>query len=251
MIICKNCNTRFQDKYCSNCGQKATVTELSMKELLHETWHSVTHTDKGILRLLKDLTLTPKSVYLNYFAGQRKKYFSPVTFFLITAAIVIFMGLKIFDYEDYKIKMFNEYGRFVLSETKFISLLLLPIQILLTTLLFPRQFNLAKNIVFWLYVNGLIFSFQILMTPFYFMFIRQKLLLDNIIELSGFFIIFYHLLLLFGNKKWFNILICFVIVNIILVAKYTLAIYLLFGNKLMVQTHSRNVFEFIIGAYKW
>jgi len=81
VINCKNCKTNFKGKFCYNCGQKASVGELSMKELLHEGWHSFTHTDKGILKLIKDLTLHPKTVYLNYFNGQRKKYFSPVTFF--------------------------------------------------------------------------------------------------------------------------------------------------------------------------
>ena len=72
---CKNCNNSFVGKFCNNCGQKASVGELTLKDILHETWHSITHTDNGILRLLKDLFFHPKSVYLNYFAGQRKKYF--------------------------------------------------------------------------------------------------------------------------------------------------------------------------------
>lgn len=156
-----------------------------MKELLHETWHSLTHTDKGVLRLIKDLIIHPKHVYLNYFNGQRKKYFSPVTFFLITTAILIFIGIKVFDYEDYKLKMFDEFGKYVLTETKFISLLLLPFEILLTWLLFLKCYNLAKNIVFWLFLNGLLFSYKILLSPLYFVFIKHKTFLDNSISINN------------------------------------------------------------------
>ncbi len=145
---CKNCNHFFVGKFCGQCGQKASVGELKLKDVLHETWHSVTHTDSGILRLTKDLIFRPQSVYLNYFAGQRKKYFSPVTFFLITVGILLLLGVKIFDYEDYKFKTFNEFGRYALLETKFKTILLLPFEVLLTWLFFHKRYNLAKNIVF-------------------------------------------------------------------------------------------------------
>ena len=58
-MICNNCKTLFEGKFCSNCGQKSSVGELKMHDLLHEFWHSVTHTDKGILKLIKDLFLHP------------------------------------------------------------------------------------------------------------------------------------------------------------------------------------------------
>ena len=79
--LCKNCDRTFEGQFCSHCGQKSGVSELNMHDLIHEFWHSITHTDKGILKLVKDLFLQPKKVYHGYFVGQRKTYFSPVTFF--------------------------------------------------------------------------------------------------------------------------------------------------------------------------
>ena len=53
MIHCKNCEINFNSNYCPNCGQKNSVGNLTLHEVMHEFWHGITHTDKGILNLLK------------------------------------------------------------------------------------------------------------------------------------------------------------------------------------------------------
>jgi len=169
----------------------------------------------------------------------------------VTTAILIFVGIKVLDYEDYKLKMFNEFGRYILTYTKFISLLLLPVQILLTWLLFFRQFNLAKNIVFWLFLNGLQFTFKILLSPLYFIFIEQKRFLDNGISILLTFLVFWHLVLLFGRRKWVNIMLCFLIANVIFIAGYLLSGYFIIGDDFMAKVHARNIFELFLKAYQW
>jgi Protein of unknown function (DUF3667) len=247
---CKNCNNSFVGKFCNQCGQKASVNELRLHDLLHETWHSITHTDNGILRLIKDLFFRPKTVYLNYFSGQRKKYFSPVTFFLLSVAILLFLGLKVFDYEDYKFKTLNEFGRYALLETKFKTILLLPFEILMTWILFFKRYNLAKNIVFWLYLNGFLFTIKIILTPLYFPFIYHKSFFDISIQLIQFIIMAVHLILVFGNKKWINIILLLLITNIVFVCNDVLTNYLLFEDQMFKQTGTKNIFELILKAYQ-
>lgn len=246
---CKNCNTVFTGKFCNQCGQKASVNELNLHDVVHEAWHGITHTDNGILRLIKDLFLSPKSVYLNYFAGQRKKYFSPVTFFLISAGILLFFGIKIFDYEDYKIKEFNEFGRYALLETKFKTLLLLPFEIFITWALFGKRYNLAKNIVFWLYLNGLLFTIKIILTPIYFAFIANKDEIDLLVNIIQYLVLFTHLILIFGNRKLMNIILLFVVLNLVLIANNLLTGYLLFGNDIYKQSGTTNILELILKVY--
>lgn len=238
---CSNCSTLFIGKYCNQCGQKASVGELTMHDVLHESWHAVTHTDNGILRLVKDLFLHPKSVYLNYFAGQRKKYFSPVTFFIITVGILLYLGLKIYDYEDYKFKINNEFGRFSLLETKFKTLLLLPFEIFITWILFQKRYNLAKNIVFWLYLNGFLFAIKIILTPLYFPLIAQKSFLDQTIQIIQYIILLIHLILIFGNKKWTTIVLLILIATLILISDYILTGYLLFENEFFKRIWTKTV----------
>jgi hypothetical protein len=225
------------------------VDELTLKDVLHETWLSLTNTDSGIIRLIKDLVLRPKSVYLNYFEGQRKKYFSPVSFFLIAVAILLFLGIKVLDYEDYKFNTLNEFGRYALLETKFKTILLLPFEILITFALFHKQFNLAKHIVFWLYLNGFLFTIKIVLTPLFFPLIAYTSTLEAVIQILQYLILLAHLIFVFGKKKWTNILFLFVVTNLIVIADYILTGYLLFGKDLFKQTNSTTIFQLIVNAY--
>jgi Protein of unknown function (DUF3667) len=256
MQHCKNCGHQYTGKYCPNCGQKAAVGDLTLHDLFHELWHSLTHTDSGIIRLLKELYTKPKNVYLNYFSGQRKKYFSPVTFFLLSAGILLFIGIKVFDYEDYLHRVdnpngFNEMGRYNFLETKFKALVLLPLQIILTSLLFFKQYNLAKNIVFWLFLNGLLFTTQIIFSVFSFAFISHRDIIENIVSFVQLLLIFWHLVIVFGNRKWYNILLCIIITNCILLAQSIISWYLLFGNDFLQRTGSKNMLEFLGKFYSW
>ncbi len=254
-MICTNCKTSFEGNFCFNCGQKSSVRELKMHDLFHELWHSLTHTDKGILKLIKDLFIHPKKVYFGYFSGKRKTYFSPVTFFLITATILLLIGNKIYDYEDYVRSAnnpngFNEMGRFVFEMTKFKTLILLPFQVLLTWFFYHKRFNLAKIIVFFLYFHGLIFVIQILLSPIYFIFILKKELLDNFVSIISYILLFWHLNSIFGLKKWKTYLINFFVLNLFYILNYLITFYLIYGEGLFEQTNTKNIFGFIIELYK-
>ena len=254
-ILCKNCEHTFEGKFCSNCGQKSNVGELKMHDFLHELWHSVTHTDSGILKLIKDLFTHPKRVYFGYFSGKRKTYFSPVTFFLITATILLLIGNKIYDYEDY-VRLadnpngYNEMGRYVFDMTKFKTLILLPFQVVLIWLFYHKRFNLAKIIVFFLYFHGLIFVIQIIISPIYFLFILHKELLDSIVAVITFILLFWHLNLVFGMKNWKTYLLNFILLNVFHIINYLVIFYLLYGEALFEQTKTKNIFGFILELYK-
>lgn len=247
---CKNCHKSFIGKYCNYCGQQASVDELTFKDILLESWYSITNTDSGVVRLIKDLFLRPQSVYLNYFAGQRKKYFSPVTFFFLTVGLLLFLGIQVFDYEDFKFATQNEFGRYALLETKFKSLFLLPFEILLTWLLFLKQYNLAKNIVFWLFLNGFLFTIKILLTPIYFLFISSKSFIDISIQILQYLILFFHLILIFGKSKWINFILLFVLANIIFISDELITGYLLFEQAIFKQTNTEDIWGLILKAYQ-
>ena len=254
--LCKNCDRTFEGHFCSHCGQKSSVSELNMHDLVHEFWHSITHTDKGILKVVKDLFLHPKKVYHGYFAGQRKTYFSPVTFFLITATLLLIIGDKIYDYED-AVHMannpygYNEFGRTVFEATKFRSLFTIPCEVLVTWLLFRKQFNFAKNVVFWIYFNALLFTIDLIVSPLYFPFILQKATIELYVLFIGYVFLFWHVLVVFTNKKWTDYLISFLVVNCFHIINYVTIYLLLFGTNVLKQTKTNNVFEFLIHLYRF
>lgn len=225
---CNNCNELTTGKYCSNCGQKVSVARLSLHELFHDTWHAVTHADKGILRVVKDLTFSPVLFYKSYFGGQRKKYFSPVLFFLLTAGIVAVLYGYVFSYQDKVFNTNNEFGKIAYHETKFRALFVLPVQIFITWLVFRKKYNIAEITVFWLFAWGLTYCVRIIFIPLYFPLIAYKDVIDFTLFYAAYLIIFWQGLALFGRNIQ-TIVIMFVIVNISIVLDMAVVLFLLFG----------------------
>lgn len=90
---CLNCEAELHAgfKYCAKCGQKASIHRLSFHDLGHDVLHYLTHADKGIFHLVRELAIRPGVVAREYMAGKRTTYFKPVNFFLVVAGILVFM----------------------------------------------------------------------------------------------------------------------------------------------------------------
>src|SRR5690349_6274896 len=101
MTTCKNCSYEFEGKFCPNCSQKAATHRFTIGHIGHEFLHALTHTDKGVLLLIKELFTRPGYVALEYNAGKRKKYFNPITYMLLILAIQIFAAQKTHVYDYY------------------------------------------------------------------------------------------------------------------------------------------------------
>lgn len=89
---CLNCETVLNghEHYCAQCGQKTDTHRFTWHHFFHEAWHAVTHTDKGLLSLLKGLFFNPGKVAAEYVGGKHKKYFNPITFAIFSLALLVF-----------------------------------------------------------------------------------------------------------------------------------------------------------------
>jgi hypothetical protein len=233
--VCNNCGTLVTTAYCSKCGQKASVGRLNMHALLHEWWHALTHTDKGVLLLVDELAYTPKVPYLAYFNGARKRYFSPVVFFLVTFGIFIYLDQKIFDYEDYIRSAangphYNEFGRRYHLLSKYIALSWLPFQALLSWLFFFRQRNLAECITFWLYFMGFVNVVWIVATPVRLLLIDYKLMTDYVIDLFTYFIMLVHAWKVFGTSIVNKLLVVLLVFVLALINIYISIFYIIHAD---------------------
>lgn len=94
--ICKNCDTAYSDhyNYCPNCSQKSRLHRLTFHDIVHEAIHYFTHADKGLFQLIRDLFTKRGRVAFEYVNGRRKKYFPPLNFFLIIAAVFVFVATQ-------------------------------------------------------------------------------------------------------------------------------------------------------------
>lgn len=195
MIECKNCGTAFEGKFCPDCSQKAATHRLTLGHFMHETTHAVTHTDKGMLLLIKELFVRPGVVAREYAEGKRKKYFNPLTFLLIMMAIQVFATKQTDFYGKFTRQMqklyemiekanpnaakskakFNQRIQeadkrmaFANDNTKIINFIFIPFLSLLTWLFFKRSgYNYAENLILNVLIAGqlVIFFFLICIIP--------------------------------------------------------------------------------------
>ncbi|MGB3074497.1 MAG: DUF3667 domain-containing protein [Chitinophagales bacterium] len=93
---CLNCGNIVTEKFCPNCGQDTGVRKITWKSFSEEFIHALTHGEKSILGTTVQLLSHPGKVLDEYIAGKRRKYHSPVGYFLILLALsVIFQRLAI------------------------------------------------------------------------------------------------------------------------------------------------------------
>ena len=87
MPTCLNCGTFISENFCPNCGQKKDVEKLTWHSLIEEIFHFFSHIEKGFLNTSFKLLIRPDIVIGEYLEGKRKKYFKPLSLFLIWVTI--------------------------------------------------------------------------------------------------------------------------------------------------------------------
>jgi hypothetical protein len=102
---CKTCGNSFTGKYCNQCGEKVyTEHDKSIFHIADEAFHFVTHFEGSFLTTVKTIFTRPGKLAYDYCNGSRKKYFKPISFFLL--CIVLYLLFPKFDGLNMK---FNSY----------------------------------------------------------------------------------------------------------------------------------------------
>lgn len=116
--ICKNCGNNFTGKFCNICGEKVyTARDKSIKYILGEGFHFLTHFEGTFFKTLKTVFIKPGKLSLDYCNGIRKKYFKPLSFFLML--VILYLLFPVF--EGLNMKLYyhtkhNLYGRYATDE---------------------------------------------------------------------------------------------------------------------------------------
>ncbi len=125
-ITCKHCSNQFTGKFCNECGEK--VYSLEDKSIIHffsEAFHFITHFEGTLFTTLKTMFKSPGLITTDYCNGVRKKYFKPLSFFLLL--IFLYLLFPVFEGLNMKLEFYanqDYYGTYaakkiqaVLSET--------------------------------------------------------------------------------------------------------------------------------------
>lgn len=227
---CKNCGTHVYKKFCTNCGQNASIGRLKISHVLGEFWHNFTHTDKGYLSFVNSMIKNPGLVIREYFAGKRKKYFNPFTFYLVTTAILIFITSQVYQYEDALYDYRNEYGQLINQHHNLLILCCLPLSaIILKLLFFKRDYNYAEWFTVLIFAIGIINFIQIFIQLLYFPFIAYHASTQSYAMTGSYIILFYILIRFLKPKRWYYWLEIFVVVFILFIIIELIAPLILLG----------------------
>ncbi|WP_129715645.1 DUF3667 domain-containing protein [Pedobacter sp. SYP-B3415] len=85
-MICANCSTEFNTKYCPECGQVARVKRINGHYILHEIEH-VLHFEKGILYTIRELLIRPGDNVRRFITENRSRLVKPIIFIIVTSLI--------------------------------------------------------------------------------------------------------------------------------------------------------------------
>lgn len=162
-MTCKNCEAiDVVSKCCPNCGQTVHLERLTIHYLLHEFSHAVTHADKGILLLVKQLFSRPGYVAKDYVEGKRKKYFNPLSFLVVTSALTAYLTYQAGYYQafnpngTYAHPIQKQLMEWVVDYNKVLELILIfPLMAFFTWIYFERKkYTFAECAVLAAFLTG-------------------------------------------------------------------------------------------------
>lgn len=236
MKTCLNCHLEYKESYqfCPTCGQKASVHRINVHFLFHEVFHAFTHADSGIFHLVKELALRPGEVVKEYVAGERKKYYNPFNFFLITVAISAFLSAY-FHLFDIDINSANPVSAMTTSRVNWIFIASVPIQSSFTWLFFrKKKYNFAENVVFHCFLGGFRFIFFLLIFTVFVSLFRQQYY-----YVLGIYLLLYMLFVIWAARQFFEeniwltilkVAVSFLLNQVIITSAITFIYYAFFKN---------------------
>lgn len=156
---CINCKKDHQEAYCPACGQMASVPRITFQSLTESALSTVTNMDRGFLQNIKELTMNPRGIVLDYLDGKRKGIYNPVSFLIITVTTYLIAEALLHtpvQGSEKNSKLYTlgyEAGRFIKLNLRYFWILSILWLSISNKLMFGR-FNLAEHLTISSFIVG-------------------------------------------------------------------------------------------------
>jgi hypothetical protein len=256
---CKSCNNVFTGRFCNSCGEKVfSEKDKSLAHIFEEVFHFITHFEGSFFTTLKTFLGSPGKFSLEFCSGIRKKYFKPISFFLLLVILYLLfpkfaglnMKLAVLANPDYG------YSNFTLSliKSKMTAKSITAIEL---AKLYDAKSPSISKIALFLYIPLSCFVLQLLFLQ------KRKPFYDNFIlstEISSFFIFSSYLAFPFlaflvnliapnlnylfydGSWLWY-------IVSILFVAFISIAFINFYNTKWYIAIPKGLLFAYVFGEF--
>ncbi len=107
-IDCLNCGASIKGAFCHHCGQHVRDNlDRSLSRLLSKFLGNIFFFDNRFFLSVKYLFLFPGRMTVEFLAGKRKKFISPITLFLFINLIYFFVN----PLSDYSLSLYDQYSQ--------------------------------------------------------------------------------------------------------------------------------------------
>jgi hypothetical protein len=89
---CLNCGAALSSRFCPECGQRAAAPDPTLREMLEELAAELLHWDGKLWATVKALVRQPGLLTLEYVAGRRTSYISPLRLYLSASVLYFFLA---------------------------------------------------------------------------------------------------------------------------------------------------------------
>lgn len=195
---CKNCGAITKDSFCSNCGQRASVYKVTFRDTFNDLTENMLTLDAPLPLTLKMLVLNPGKLFREYLGGKRKKYYRPISFFILSTLIYLFVRWVI-DFEDYveiimganegrlDMELFASAKDYMYQNIKSLAFILVFTLALFMKLLFSGKGSLPEYIAVSFYLNGF-YSLLATLNLFYIQYVNSKIQVLAMVVMCAYFV---------------------------------------------------------------
>lgn len=208
---CNNCNAVVTSEFCPDCGQRTSISKVTFKETFHDLIDQLFSLSAPLPTTLKMLIVNPGRLFREYLSGKRKKYYKPISFFLLATLLYIFVRWLI-DFSPFAQTIGNPSSSPVIDEAlmeqardfmfRNINNLLFFFVITLALMLkvfFYRRYMLSEYLAVSFYLAG----FYTLLTTvnlFYMKYVNPNIQVIAMMVMWGYFV--YAMVSFFEKRKW-------------------------------------------------
>ena len=198
-ITCKNCGQLTATKFCPNCGQRSSVHRVTVRETAEDLADNLFSVSAPLVITVKNLFANPGKLLREYLGGQRKKYYKPISFFILTTAVYLFLRWIIdFDIRahiDLDEATMEQVDEDLLSQARFfmfqnintLAFFFVLTMSLALKVFFYKNYKLIEYVAVAFYLNG-VYSMFATMNIFYIKYVNPQVQYLAILVMAVYFV---------------------------------------------------------------